>query len=102
MDDIRPAQLAKIIRLTSKDKPECCTGKNRTSLGFGDELTDLIALYGKEKVLKMWKQLTPSINNSKLRNDEPTTTTKSADEKDSKISSKSRNTHFPPGEAEWL
>ena len=102
MDDIRPAQLAKIIRLTCKNEPERCTGKSRASLGFRDELTDLVALYGKEKVLKMWKQLTPSINNSKLRNDEPTTTTKSADEKDSKISSKSRNTHFPPGEADWL
>ena len=47
-------------------------------------------------------QLAKQLKLLKKRNDEPTTTTKSADEKDSKISSKSRNTHFPPGEADWL
>ncbi len=35
-------------------------------------------------------------------NDEITSTTKSTDKEDSKISGKPRHPHFPPGEAEWL
>ena len=74
MDDIRPAQLAKQLRLHRE---------------FSEALNELFLSKVNSKPLKS-------------RNDEPTTTTKSTDKEDSKISSKSRNTHFPPGEAEWL
>jgi hypothetical protein len=55
-----------------------------------------------EQALEEGLQIALKLINLKEKNDESTSTTKSTDKEDSKISSKPRHPHFPPGEAEWL
>ncbi len=114
MDDLRPALLVKIIKLFIKNKPKVNALYNPFSKK--DELHEFDTVEA-SKFSKLVESIKPAMQEietmeygkilffgtiNKETNDEITSTTKSTDKEDSKISGKPRHPHFPPGEAEWL
>jgi len=110
MDDLRPALLVKQLKLLKEKKtseewqkelpyPKVLDpdGWDRTNYQYSWREELITAEEYFSRVMR-----STCIHKIKEKNDESTSTTKSADKEDSKISSKPRHPHFPPGEADWM